>query len=180
MDEAVMEHLETYFMERTRESYLQLRQAVMDLPSYDPYGDSLHEADTLLERKQYQEAMEFLRSRCDNWFLTPRVHQMLSYAHAQSGDAEGERMEEGIGLLLLQGILTTGDGSETRPYLVTRVEHEYDVLGCLEKSSQGQALVHRGEQHFDVHHCEDGSSVWFDITAQYDRLQQSSGSNSSA
>jgi len=54
------------------------------------------------------------------------------------------------------------------------------VLGYLEKSSQGQALVHRGEQHFDVHQCEDGSSVWFDITAQYDRLHRAMETNSSA
>lgn len=181
MDDSVREYLATYVTERTPESYLRLREVVLALPSYDPYSDALDEAETLVEREQYRKAIKYLRSIVHSWVLSPRVHQMLAFAYENAGEPEAARMERGIAILVLEGLLSTGEGTEARPYLVSRVEDEYDVLEYLKKPSQEQSLVRHGERHFDRHLCEDGSSVWFDITEQrqyLERALESRGSKS--
>lgn len=92
---------------------------------------------------------------------------MLDLAYERIGDTKASELERGIALLLLEGIESTGDGTEAHPYLISRVVDEYDLLTYLGKVPEMQSLVESGERLLDRHNCEDGTSIYFDVTAQH-------------
>jgi len=68
------------------------------------------------------------------------------------------------------GILGTGDGSQGRPYVVTRVSDEYDIVRHLNKRSEKQALQIVQGKYLDVLFCADGDKIWFDVTDPFRAL----------
>ena len=66
----------------------------------------------------------------------------------------------------IRGILSTGDGTADKPYQVTRVSDEYDVLGHLGILPQGQSLTLKNGKAFDRLQCG-GSELWFDVTSVF-------------
>ena len=73
-------------------------------------------------------------------------------------------MERWVFRACLQGILATGDGSRRKPYLVSQLSDEYDVLKLLGQTCEKQHLVQRGPRSCDVLTCDDGSQRWFNIS----------------
>jgi hypothetical protein len=73
---------------------------------------------------------------------------------------------------LVLGILATGDGSADKPYLVSRVSDEYDILRHTKKGMKGQSLRTKGDKSFDVIACQDGQELWFDITAVFGSMKK--------
>jgi hypothetical protein len=57
------------------------------------------------------------------------VHKFLAFAYGKQGGKDAARIEYQLANLCLEGILSTGTGTEDKPYLVLHVEDEYDVLG---------------------------------------------------
>jgi hypothetical protein len=90
----------------------------------------------------------------------------------RSNDEKAARMDGYIGVACCKGIVATGDGTKRRPYLVTRISDEYDVVRYLGKQPARQALTGIGDRHFDVITCTDGSEIWFDITAPYSKFEE--------
>jgi hypothetical protein len=157
----------------TVENFQSLRQTVADLSEYNPYSDDLQEAEELLEQERYEDAVQFLMERMANLIVSPHAHILLSFAANRLGDTNRYEAESGIAALLLDSILATGDGSFERPYHVLRISDEYDVLNYLDKQPQGQSLLTDKDRHLDCHQCADGTSVCFDITVPYRRLNES-------
>ena len=156
--------LSAYLKDRSADGYLQLRTLVTSSPHYAPYSEELQKFRELYERGQYQQAVTFLRGHLDNWVLSPRAHQMLSAAHGKLNQTEPADMERTLAWVMVEALLATGDGSESAPYQVTRLEDEYDLLEYLEKESKGQALMKLGDRECDRHECEDGTVLYFDVT----------------
>ncbi len=164
MDPAVTAALRTYLEQPSRENYLRLREAVAASADYAPYGAKPDKACPLFEEGKFEEAIMVLRDLMGNFLLNPRIHQYLSFAWHKQGKEQNAAMEYGIAKQCLEGILSTGTGEKDRPYLVLHVEDEYDVLRHLEKKPQKQSLVRDGERDCDVLECEDGTTIWFDIS----------------
>ena len=156
--------LSAYLKDRSPDGYLQLHSLVTESPHYAPYSDELQRFRTHYEGGEYRKAITFLRGHLDNWILSPRAHQMLSAAHGQLQETEPAEMERTLAWVMLEGLLSTGDGSERAPYRVTRLEDEYDLLEYLEKESRGQSLLTRDAREYDRHECEDGTVLYFDVT----------------
>jgi hypothetical protein len=74
-----------------------------------------------------------------------------------------------------EGILGTGDGTADHPYLVVRVSDEYDILRHLKKRSTSQGLRRKDDKSCDVMTCADGSQIWFDVSAPFNRLMRRLG-----
>ena len=87
-------------------------------------------------------------------------------------------MEAFVAATCCEGILTTGEGSKSQPYLVLRTSDEHDIVRYLDKKFAGQALVHDGDRHLDHVRCDDDFEIWFDITDAYNKLGESFGNNS--
>lgn len=107
-----------------------------------------------------------------NHLLSPGAHLKLALIYQQLGrDAEMER-ERVIANLCLEGILSTGDGSAERPYLVTRTSDEYDVLAASNLNPVSQTLRLVEGRRLDVLTTREGSEICFDVTEIFCWLQE--------
>lgn len=165
MGEPVNVYLERFLREQTLETFMSLRDAMIQSPDYDPYDHYQLEAHALLGEEEFEKVTEYLMSKMPGWILNPGIHKLLSFALHKLGDEERARMEFLLARAFLNGILSTGDGSEARPYLVSSVTDEYDVLEHLGKSLRQQSLVENEGRRCDRFDCEDGSQIWFDVSA---------------
>jgi Domain of unknown function (DUF4919) len=170
MDDRTTVLFRNYVTKPSIDNYLQLREAVAASPEYAPYGTSPDKACPLFDEGKFEEATALLRELIGNFLLNPRLHQFLSFAWHQQGNEDKAGFEFGIAKRCLDGILLTGSGEKEKPYLVLHVEDEYDVLRHLQKKPQTQSLVRDAERAYDVFQCEDGSSIWFDISIPHGYL----------
>jgi hypothetical protein len=172
MDGTLKAHLLRYIEEGTSASFLQLREAVMGFPGFDPYSVEPEAVATFLDERRFEEGRELLMAAMDHFVLSPRLHLTLAMVHERLGDEEGAALEEGIAHLLLESLASLGKGTQGEPYLITHIRDEYDLMGYLHKESTAQSLVYADGRSFDRHLCADGSEVWFDITPQKTALDE--------
>lgn len=165
----------TFRDQPTRETFLAVRQAVVAHSDYDPYARDLDEALALFGEKKYREAQERIKAAMPNLLLSPKAHLVASVAARELGDSETQLFENKCCFRCLEGILSTGDGSEARPYLVLRTSDIYDVLMLQQKKLATQALVQKGGRSYDQMTCTDGTVLWFDVTDAYNKLSQMMG-----
>ena len=156
------------FLEKpSKESYLKVFAAVTSDKGYNPYSTDLNDAWDLVKEKKFKEALEKLDKGMPNLLLSPRAHGMTAMAADGLGDAAKAKSEREAAAKCAQGMLATGDGSPDKPYLVTRVSDEYDLLRNLKKMRKTQGLKHKDGKSFDVMQCADDTEVWFDITVVF-------------
>lgn len=172
MKDALVADLQQYLVEPTPERFLDLRAAVAELPTFAPYSFSQRAIWPLFEEDRFEEAKSLLEAALPGWILNPGIHQMLSFAWHKLGQEDAAQYELAVAVALLNGILSTGDGSRDRPYLVLYPADEYDLLAYLEKRSTGQALEKLENKHYDCQTCDDGTEIWFDVSVPYAHLQK--------
>lgn len=135
---------ETSFMkflqDPTRENFLRIRSEVVAHEDYQPYSTDLDEASQLLEEEKWAEFIDAGRNMIPNHLLTPRFHMMRSFALHKMGVKEDSEIESVMYACCIQGIFSTGDGTENSPWLVLRTGDEYDVLQELELQLVRQSL----------------------------------------
>jgi hypothetical protein len=163
---------DAFLEEPTPQNYLAARRALVASPAYDPYAQGLAEAEELVNTRRWVDALKKIADVMPNFQLTPRIHYLAGLvAEAQEDKAAVQRHTFAYERCL-RGLLETGEGTEEKPYLVTRVEDEYDMLVHLEKAPAGQGLVSRNGKHFDVMRCTDGTEIWFDVSDAFANLQR--------
>lgn len=145
-------------------NYLAARTTLRTSTSYRPYSNHLEKTHELLETDLLTEAVDLLMAALPNLLLSPRVHRLLAIIAIKLEDREQAEMEVWMSHACCQGILGTGDGTPAEPYLVLRIEDEYDVLEYLEKQMTMQRLMENDGRHFDIITCDDESEIWFDVT----------------
>jgi hypothetical protein len=142
-----------------------LRDCVIASPEYDFHATDLDELGEFVTGADYASATALSGTLMPNWLLSPRAHQLLGHAADHRGDLKMAGRENYMARACLHGLLASGDGTELKPYAVTHVPDEYDVLQALGKQPRSQRLVKNAGGSFDVFDCADGSEVWFDISA---------------
>lgn len=159
------ETFEKFLTEPNRETYLALRQELIDSPSYNPYSGELSDVEKLFEEEKLQEACDLLNKAMGNLMLSPRAQRSLALLNHKLGKETAVQLCLRMEQSCLAGMIATGDGTPEKPYLVTRVDDEYDILEHLEKVSfTSQSLKQVGDRQIDSFQFEDGSEVCFDIT----------------
>src|SRR5262249_5277926 len=96
--------------------------------------------------------------------LSPQVHQTAWLAAEKLGDADRAKVERCVTRACLRGLVRSGDGSPDRPFPVTHISDEYDLLDHLGKEFRGQRNVTTEAGGVDGFDCGDGSDLWFDVT----------------
>lgn len=168
IDRAFIAHVN----EPNKERFLDVRRLILAWPQYDPYSNDLVDIESLYGEKKFDAAKQQLDKSMPNLLLSPRAH-ILAYLIARGrGDFKVANNERVIIKSLYQGLMSTGDGTREHPYLVLRVSDEYDLLMHFSKKASSNSTQSIEEKHFDVLHCEDGSSVWFDVTDAYRWMQE--------
>jgi hypothetical protein len=153
----------------SRDTYLAAREAIVKSDRYEPYSRVLEVTAGQLSAGEYHLARESILAAMSNLVLSPTAHLLLSIAADKIGDQKGAQIEREIATTCFKGILTTGDGSRTNPYLIVRISDEYDVVLYLGTQLKEQSLVLEGGKNLDHVVCVDGSEFWFDITDAFDR-----------
>lgn len=156
-----------------RESYLVVRELVLQSEKYAPYSDEFKTASELYDQEKWDEARKALQESMPNLLLSPRAHHLLGFLFAKSENHQAAEMEMYIAHACLKGIESTGDGSPESPYLVLRTTDEYDLLEHLGKERKTQFLLNLGDRHLDLMQCKDGTDVHFDITVPYTQMSKS-------
>lgn len=149
-----------------RARYLASLAIQAEQDSYDPYSDDMARARRLLDEGAFEAADLLLMKAIGsgNLLLSYGAHMLVGYIAHKLEDATRSMAERWIARRCLEALLTTGDGSRERPYVVGRLSDEYDVLGWLDKKLDHQSLHEDAEGRLDAMACTDGSIVWFDIT----------------
>jgi hypothetical protein len=170
MEDEIKKPFLAYIEAPSAEKLELLRKAIVASPEYAPYSERSKEIHQLLEAKKFEEAKTALLASFPNYLLSPGIHQMLAFVHHKLGDESSTQAELQLHQICLEAILSTGTGDEDHPYSVLHTEDEYDVIHHLGKKSQKQKLFRMLAGERDVHECEDGSEIWFDISAPYSVL----------
>lgn len=152
----------------TKENFLKSRELVINSPDYDPYSEDLTTMEKLFEDKAYEKLNYYVTV---NVLLSPKAHFIKYLSLKETGNAKAAESIMFICYHILNCIEKTGDGTMQNPYIVTRVSDETDFLHFhLRKKHIRQKLIQSENKYMDVLTLEDGSELYFDITAPYRKI----------
>lgn len=147
----------------SRATYLAARSAWLQSGGQSLHPAELTELAALLEQGDATGVIEMAHGWQSRGALSPRVHYLTAQAHELRGEIEQAELERWVFQACLQGILATGSGTKQKPYVITQISDEYDVLQLRGVQSIGQRAVQRGRKTCDVLSCSDGNEIWFEI-----------------
>jgi hypothetical protein len=159
------------FMKKpTREYYLALQKSIITDENFSTNTKIIGDALELYEQEKYDEAQKKLKETTPSLFLSPRANVLSAKIAEKQGDKKGAEFSFNFANKCLQGILSTGDGSEKSPYIVTLVEDEYDLLRMhFDKEVDTQFFRQEKGKAYDIIKCTDGTTLWFDITIPHSK-----------
>ncbi|MEO1529579.1 MAG: DUF4919 domain-containing protein [Planctomycetota bacterium] len=169
------EQLIEFIQSPSRDSYLAIRREIIGSDVYEPYSDEINTASELYTQEKVEQARKTIQNGMPNLMLSPRAHRFLGFLHHKLGDSHAAQVEMMIGDACVEGILSSGDGSQERPFIVTRTSDEHEVIEHLGKQLKQQSLTHDAGLHLDLLECTDNTEYWFDITDAYNQLAKSFG-----
>lgn len=150
-----------------KENFLKSREMIINHPAYNPYSDDLEIIEKFLDESDFESVINYKNI---NILLSPTAHLMKGYAAKQLNDENIIKAEYDFANGILDCIKLTGNGSKEQPYIVTRVEDEYEVLHQLKEKVGSQNLVIEDLKTFDLIKTESGKEIYFDITDCYKKL----------
>lgn len=160
-----------FLLSPTFSSFLRVRQAVIDGASYDPTSTELDAAWSLITQSRFREAWDLLIGKQEKYLLSLRYYACLGIASESLGDRNAEPIMHLGATRCLQGLLSTGDGSRRRAYLILRSWDVCDVLESLHKKVVNPEAMQEPTE-FLVMRCDDRSEVCFDMRDMWRALLQ--------
>ena len=170
------DELQAFLENPTPRNYRTVRDAILGAPDFRAGGLGLAEVAELCDRGCFEQAQAKIADLMPDWALSPRIHCYAAWAAQELGDQQEFELERFLLSTCMQGLLGSGDGSKSRPYLVSQTADVYDVLQAFARRASRQMLVESGAGRlFDVVLCDDSSEIWFDVTGlqRADRLASS-------
>jgi tetratricopeptide (TPR) repeat protein len=158
-------------LEKPTSANLQAVRAILVADrAYNPYSDDLTRLNKLFQAGKNQEVIELLVKSQPNLLLSPRAHRLAAEAAQRIGDKNVAATESVFATRCLDGILATGDGSESRPFLIARPSDEADLLDARFKTRiASQGLIFRDDMKHDKIIGKDGQTYWFDVSMLFNR-----------
>ena len=137
-----------------------LRQEIIASPNYTPTPTFQPEARRLATSGKHREAISLVRDWMPGAFLSPSAHSLLAESLTALGDDVQAGREAFLTRLAIQTLLRTGDGSPEHPWIVLRVDDEYDLLRWTRRVPIQQRLATTEQGQCDVIEHDRGES-WF-------------------
>ncbi|MCA9163490.1 MAG: hypothetical protein KDA62_10945 [Planctomycetales bacterium] len=159
----MFEQLEAFFEQPTAASYRAARRQLL-ASCATPVVSDLHALARAVAKRRYREAEALIDTMLPTWSLSPALHDLAARVASAAADHDDLELERFMFSSCLDGILDTGDGSHERPYLVTYLSDEYDVLAALRQRACRQQTNETNQGLVDEITCDDGSTVCFDVT----------------
>jgi hypothetical protein len=162
-----------YLKNPTLANFLALRSAHLDQEGLDPYSGKLIPVSKHLSAGKYREAAELISKHLiPDYIMSAGTHLELAVAQKGLGLPDKAEFERFLAQRLVIGIEMTGQGSEARPFLVTRTSDEYDFLIYRKQTPSIQSLVESRGRRLDRIETQSGEVFWFDITEVYALMQR--------
>lgn len=160
----MQDELRIFLEAPTASNYRVIRELLLEEWTEPCLTLALLELAELSAAGQFSAVLEQADALQPQWALSPRVHYYAAVAAEELGDRELAELEKFVFQACLEGILATGDGSASAPYLITYLSDEHDVLAALGLEPRSQSLVERGGLLCDIVKCADGEQVWFELS----------------
>jgi hypothetical protein len=167
MELVMHDDLERFLEKPTAARYRRVRRAVLQLSESGQRWHELGELAGLCKAGRYRQAARKADSMMPYWALSPRVHFFAAQAAENLKRPEDAELERFLFGTCIDGLLSTGDGTAERPYLVTYVSDESDLLMATGRRGRQQQLVEGDVGCYDAVTCDDGREVWFDVSDVY-------------
>ena len=164
MDHSLYDQYEQFLAEPTAYRYRRVRRLLMQC-CWPVDARSLQEANQLIERAELDEAERLLEMHLPAWLLSPRCHFLAEKIAVGRHDSESEHADRFQMHACLKGILRTGDGSASSPFLVTYPTDAMDVTWALHLNPRSHQMVRADHGCLEIISCDDGRDVWFDCSA---------------
>lgn len=148
----------------TEDTFLRLRDVILADPDYNFNSDEVESLIESFTGGDHAGVLAALPGLMPSWLLSPRAHFLAARSAEQVGDEETARWENYLARACLRGLLRSGDGTTARPFRVTHVADEYDLLNHLGKEASGQRQEFGATGVLDLIRCVDGSEICFDAT----------------
>lgn len=140
-----------------------VRDAVQTDPRYSSGTELASRVVPLLERGAHAQARDVLIGAMPGAFLSPMAHSLLARAHLALGDERQALQERSLARAAMVSILTSGDGSRDRPWVVLRISDEYDVMGAMGLSVGAQRVEQPPGRVLDEIIDTDDGHWWFEL-----------------
>lgn len=162
--ERMLSAIERFFRDPSRRSYLEARRIVVSQSQYAPNDLRLVELTQRAESGQFAVLLAQIESLDDHFALSPRIQFLGAVAATELGQTEKAESYRRQLTACLRGLRATGDGSRRRPFQVTFLSDERDLLKSLGKMPVTQRMEENGSRAFDILRCSDGTDVYFDVS----------------
>ena len=150
-----------------KDRYLALRQKLLENQWAAVAALDAKPLQELAQTKRYEELAERLRVQASVGLVTVHLHRFLSLALRETGREFLARTEYLLAHLARTWIQQTGDGSLERPYLVTCVRDEVELIEHMGFESERRETIERGGRVVDALIARGGRRLHFDITEPY-------------
>jgi hypothetical protein len=164
------ELVETYLRTPTLDTLRAVHREISAGGNYDPELPLERIAAPYLQRTRYDELLPRLLDLMPGAMLSPGTHRLLADCYERLGQLGAAGRERTLARIAVRAILNSGDGTAERPWVVLRVSDESDALAELGRTSRHVRYEERGDRLIDLHECDDGTEVWFDVTLLHDAV----------
>jgi hypothetical protein len=155
----------TYLKNPTLAHFLALRSAHLAQEGLDPYSGTLNPVGKHLAEGKFREASALIsRHLIPDYLMSAGAHLELAVAQNGLGLPDKAEFERFLALQLVVGIEMTGQGTEKRPFLVTRTSDEHDLLIYRKQTPTMQSVLESAGRRLDRIEVQSGEVFWFDIT----------------
>lgn len=158
-----------FVLEPSKEAFLEARRKIVEHKDYDPNSFILDDLSDLLDNEEYVKVVE---SNDINLLLSPKANLYKRFAHNKLGDERGAQIAEAVTRSILECILLTGKGTKEEPFIVTRVQDEYDLLSFLKEEHIKQSVHKEDGRVYDRIETKSDRIIFFDITDSYAMLSK--------
>jgi hypothetical protein len=133
-------------------------------PEFDASAKPIGQLEARLRLGHPHDVLDEVKRLDGFWRLCPRLHFVEARAWELLGDAD--RIARSVANMqnCLRGPLSTGEGAQDRPFLITFLTDERDVLRVIGEDFRCQRLLQRDRRVCDVVTSHAGQDIWFDVT----------------
>lgn len=165
MSRSFYDQYEQFLVEPTAHRYKQIRRLLMQSPAWPIELEPLLTAAQLVDQGQLREAELRLEKLLPSWLLSPRWHFLGEKISVARGDADSGHADRFQMHACLKGIMRTGDGSASSPFLITYPTDPSDILWVLHLKGIHRQMVRSDRGLLEILTCDDGREVWFNCSA---------------
>jgi len=124
----MIDHFQTFLEAPTTEGFLQLQNEIQQEPDFCAVGSFVDQLAQWCEVGRYESMFEQTQQMPYSWVMSPSAHLYSAIAAEQMQQWDDAEIERFLTETMLQGLLSTGDGSLQQPFRVTYLSDCQDIL----------------------------------------------------